>query len=58
MTTAVHQTCTALVELAKHILIEKEFEYDLLGQFQSDVIDQRFRWYRQLSRANYFVSVR
>ena len=40
------------------MLIEREFEYVLLGQFQSDVIEQRFGWYRQLSGANYFVSVR
>ena len=39
-TTAVYQTCTALVELAKHMLIERKFEYVLLGQFQSDVIEQ------------------
>lgn len=57
-TTAVHQTCTALVELARHMLTDKKFEYVLLGQFQSDVIEQRFGWYRQLSGANYFVSVR
>ena len=45
--------CTALVELAKHMLIERKFEYVLLGQFQFNVIEQRFEWYRQLS-ANYF----
>ena len=55
---AVHQTCTALVELAKHILLDREFEYVLLGQLQSDVIEQCFGCYRQLSGANYFVSVR
>ena len=30
-TTAVHQTCTAVVKLAKHMLIVREFEYVLLG---------------------------
>ena len=40
------------------MLIEREFVYVLLGQFQSDVIVQRFGWYRQLSGVNYFVSVR
>ena len=40
------------------MLIERKFEYVLLGQFQSDVIEQRFGWNRQLSGANYFVLVR
>ena len=31
------QTATAV-----HMLIEREFEYVLFGQFQSDVIEQRF----------------
>jgi hypothetical protein len=57
-TTAVHQTCTALVELARHMLTDRQFQYVLLGQFQSDAIEQRFGWYRQLSGANYYVSVR
>lgn len=57
-TTAVYQTCTALGDLAKHMLHDKKFDYVLLGKFQSDPIEQRFGWYRQLSGANYFVSVR
>jgi len=57
-TAAVHQTCIALVELAKHMLEDRQFDYILLGQFQSDAIEERFGWYRQLSGANYFVSVR
>ena len=30
-TTAVHQTCTALVELVKYMLIEREFKYVLMA---------------------------
>ena len=56
--TAVQQTCTSLVGLARHMLIHNQFSYVLLGQFQSDAIEKRFGWYRQLSGANYFVSVR
>ena len=56
--TAVHQTYTALVGLTRHMLIHNQFSYVLLGQFQSDAIEKRFGWYRQLSGANYFVSVR
>ncbi len=28
----------------------------LLGKFQSDSLESRFGWYRQLSGANYFIS--
>ena len=41
------------VELAKHMLIEREFEYVLFGQFQFGVIEQRIVWYRQPSGENY-----
>ena len=40
--TAVHQTCTALVGLTRHMLIHNQFSYVLLGQFQSDAIEKRF----------------
>ena len=55
--TAVHQTSIASVALAKHMITERNYKYVLLGQFQSDAIEKRFGWYRQLSGANYFVSV-
>ena len=56
-TTEVHQTCTTLVGLTRDMLDEKQFEYILLGQLQSDAIEKRFGWHRKLSGANYFVSV-
>ncbi len=33
-------------------------DYVLLGNFQSDPLEKRFSWYRQLSGGNYFLSVR
>lgn len=30
----------------------------LLGKFQSDALEKRFSWYRQMSGANYYISVR
>ena len=35
-----------------------DFAYVLLGMIQSDIIEGRFGWYRQLSGGNYYVSVR
>ncbi len=37
---------------------KKSYQYVLLGKFQSDPIESRFGWYRQLAGANYFLSVR
>ncbi len=34
------------------------FDYVLLERFQSDPLEKRFSWYRQLSGGNYFLSVR
>ncbi len=55
---ATKQTTWALREVAKYLLEEQKFKYVLLGQLQSDPIEKRFGWYRQLSGGNYFVSVR
>jgi len=35
-----------------------DFAYVLLGHLQSDAIESRFGWLRQLSGANYFISVK
>ena len=53
-----HQTSIALVPLAKHMNTERNYKYVLLGHFQPDSIEKWFGWYRQLSGANYLVSVR
>jgi len=57
-TLAVKQTCKGLSEVMEYLLDEKDFKYVLSGQFQSDPIEKRFGYYRQLCGSNYFVSVR
>ena len=55
---AVKQTSLALAMLAKYLLQHCNFRYVLLGQVQSDEIEQHFGKYRQLLGGNFFVSVR
>ncbi len=38
--------------------MELKYKYVLLGKFQSDPIERRFSWLRQLSGGNYYISVR
>ncbi len=52
------QTTFATVEVASSLLEKEEFSYVLLGHLQSDPLEKRFGWYRQLAGANYFVSLR
>jgi len=54
---AARHTCHALCDLA-HYLLHHDFEYVLLGKINSDPLERRFGWYRQLAGANYFISVR
>ncbi|QQP40415.1 Putative LOC101234561, partial [Caligus rogercresseyi] len=51
-------TTLALADLAEYLLVSENFYYVLLAMFQSDPLEKRFGWYRQLSARNYFVSVR
>ena len=55
---ALRHTCIALSRCCRYILSHLGFEYVLLGKLQSDNIESRFGHYRQLSGANYFISVR
>ncbi len=55
---AIEQTCKALIGLANYLIEEKGFYYVLLGLAQSDPVEGRFGQYRQMSGANYYVSVR
>lgn len=55
---AVRQTCQALTSLSKHLFNKCGFKYVLLGKIQSDNIERRFGHIRQLSGANYFISMR
>ena len=55
---ALKQTCLALAECCRYLLTKTEFKFVLLGHLQSDPIESRFGWLRQLSGGNYFISVR
>ncbi len=52
------QTTFATIEIARQLLEHDDFSYVLTGNLQSDPIERRFGWYRQLAGSNYFVSVR
>jgi hypothetical protein len=51
------QTAAALPQLAEYLLT-KGLKFVLLGMINSDPLEKRFGWYRQLSGANYYASVR
>ncbi len=53
---AMIQTTRGLVKASAHLIEDKGYSY--LGKFQSDPLERRFGWYRQLCGANYFISVR
>jgi hypothetical protein len=55
---ALRHTCKALADCASHLLDHLGFSYVLLGNLQSDAIESRFGWLRQLSGANYYISMR
>lgn len=55
---ALRQTCLSLADCAAYLLNNLDFKYVLLGRLQSDDIESRFGWLRQLSGANYFISMR
>jgi hypothetical protein len=55
---ALRQTCLALADCAAFLLDRRGFNYVLLGHLQSDALEGRFGWLRQLSGANYFISTR
>ena len=50
---ALHNTLLGLVDLTK-TLLDKGFEYVLLGKFQSDRLEKEFSIYRQASGGNFF----
>ncbi|MCP4490055.1 MAG: hypothetical protein GY820_22465 [Gammaproteobacteria bacterium] len=55
---ATRHTCDALADAAEFCLNRLGLNYVLLGAFQSDPLESRFGWYRQLSGANYYISVK
>ena len=54
---ALEQTKIALTDCATFLLDRLRFNYVLLGGLQSDPIESRFGWLRQLAGANYCVSM-
>lgn len=55
---ALRQTCLALADYSAYLIDRLGFSYVLLGSLQSDAIESRFGWLRQLSGANYYISMR
>ena len=54
---AIRHTCLSLADCASYLVDKLGFAYVLLGHLQSDAIESRFGWLRQLSGANYFISM-
>ena len=50
-------TTANLVHIANDLLDKKNIENVLFGAIQSDYLEGRFGWYRQLCGGNYFNSV-
>ena len=54
---ALKHTTSTMCCLVEYLLSKLQFRYVLLGKFQTDYLEFRFSQYRQLSGANYNVSV-
>jgi len=55
---ALRHTCLAIADCAAFLLDRRGFNYVLLGHLQSDALESRFGWLRQLAGANYYISTR
>lgn len=55
---AVEHTCRSVAELSEYLISNFDFNFVLTGKLLSDPIEKRFGYYRQLSGANNFVSIR
>ena len=51
-------TFKGMADLAEHLIEKKGMKKVLLGKFSSDPIEKRFGQFRQLSGANFFISVK
>ena len=54
---ALHHTTKTLIEVSKYLLRSKNYNFILLGKFQTDNLKRRFGLYRRMSGCNYHVSV-
>lgn len=50
--------CRSLKSAAEYLLSSQGYHFVLLGHLQSDIIEGRFGRYRQMSGANFFISVK
>ena len=55
---AFSHSCVAIAECAAYLIDMLGLSFILLGKLQSDSIESRFGWFRQLSGSNYFISTR
>lgn len=55
---AARQTAVAIADLSEYLIDVKGLSFVLLGYINSDPLEKRFGWFRQLSGANYYASVR
>ena len=55
---ALSHTCRGLRDIILHMLETEKLHYVLLGTFQSDPIERRFGWYRQMSGGNYLIGLK
>ena len=55
---AIHHTCLSLADCASYLLDTLGFTCVLLSHLQSEAIESRFGWLRQLSAASYFISMK
>jgi len=54
---AAKHTIMGMIGLVKYLLTKDEIDFVLPGLVQSDFIEGRFGWYRQLNGGNYYASV-
>ena len=54
---ALLHTTSGFIQLIEYVIRVKGTDYLLTGFIQSDPLEGRFRWYRQLCGANYLISV-
>lgn len=56
--TAISLTTNSMIQIIEYLLNSKllNFKYVLPGKFQSDMLEQRFSQYRQMSGGNYHIS--
>ena len=54
---AVKHSTLAIIELVEYLLTKENIEFVLLGLIQSDYLQCRFGWFRQLNDGNYYAKV-